>query len=229
MYTAFTDCLPKLAVGLPGCPDNLKLQTLREAWRTWCEESGTWRDVVTLDTVARQPDYALPNATLTIATVVTVTGEVVRLAHVEIRTDDDITCNRDGYVVFPDYYRVEPRGDYSIAGGTDQILGSATPPSSYTLHFLPPYAPQFDTTKGLVLWICYKPVIDAPFQAPTIFNHWAEGILAKTRALLAGYPNEQFSDAKFAVAQDKIYRRFLNRAKWAVLAQGRPATLALEA
>ena len=229
MYTEFTDCLPKLAAGLPNCPAALKLQALREAWRTWCEESGTWRDVRTLDTVARQPDYPLPNATRLTEGNSSITGEVVRVSKVNLRTTDDVAWSRDGFEVFPDYWRVEPRGDYAIATGQDEITGSSTPPSSYTLHFLPEYAPQWDVTKGLVVKIIYKPLIDAPFQAPTVFNAWAEGILAKTRAILASTPDEPYFNEKFAAAQEKNYRRLLNRAKWAVLGQGRPNAVGMQA
>lgn len=59
MISNYSDLLPLVVPELPGCPEPLILQSLRQAGRDLCGESEAWRDTIEMNIVASQSDYVL--------------------------------------------------------------------------------------------------------------------------------------------------------------------------
>ena len=185
--TKYADLLPLLVADLPGCPENVIVQALRQAARKFCIDSEAWvADAPVLSVVADQQSYTLTP---------TWGADIRRIVEVRINTADGVTNHRIG--------RLLPAYCYHFAQ-----------PS--TLVFEENYIPNIGVTNALNIKYALVPQLlgaDNGIDWNGFFIPWMDGLCDRARADLMLMPTKVWSNVKLGTYFDGQYWKSVNRAK----------------
>lgn len=185
--TKLEQLIPLMAMRLPGCPDEVMTQGLRDAWRMFCQRSDWWRPAIDISLVEGETNYALnlPAA-----------SHIKRMAFVGLRQQADIDNNLDGAELPDAAYRLaqdDQTGDYTIS-----ILWTPAVDATNALRVRPILVPKLATPEPVADWV---------------IERWGDGLVAGTVATLAAMRGKPWSSAQTAGLAQLDFEREVSRAR----------------
>jgi len=192
MSTPLEAFFPWVVPSVPGAPDPLVLQALRDAADTFCRRTNLVQRVITADMVAGEPDYDVtPPTGMTLLQVMSVS--------VEGRTQATAT---PGAVTYGPDLAGAPSGAAEPSTGEPRVVFQKTP--TVTGFSLTP-TPDRTVSGALVIKASFGVAPDAAEVETDLFTHWRQVIAAGAIGALLELPGRSFSNALLA---DRFTRKF---------------------
>lgn len=186
MATAITAWHKLISPFLPGCPNPVMTEYLRETLRDFCEETKLWdNNVLTaISLVANQPTYALTHAS----------GEIVHIDHAEM---DEVPMQPTSIEILnrhfvnwrhsttkkPQYYFMPS------AGESIQLV----------------YTPSENLADALVVWVSLKPLEAATTVEDFLWSDYRYAIRDGALGQLLQIPNKPWSNPDIGFLREQKY------------------------
>lgn len=190
--TPLTSFLSRLNPLVPGCPEPVALQALRDTAIDFCERTHLVQHVTDpMPVIPEQPEYDvdLPSDT-TVARILAVWYGDSRLELAPAQT-------------------VTAVGAYVIGGRSRPTAAYVTVPNTVRLYPVP--GPEAD--ESLVIKVATKPTRKAASVSAMLLDDWAEVIVHGALARLAVQPGTSYSNAELAIFGMNSYGAGVSRAK----------------
>lgn len=181
MIQKLTDLLPLLVTRLKNCPPPMQMAALRFGFRNWCEQSQAWRDTIIIEPVSGRRDFDLnPRYDAEVRYILS--------GGVRLRTQDDVTNNRPGFIISPDAYDATLfSGPLSDRSNDLASAGTATEATTSGVAKLRLRDIPASSYVRLEVDVILVPMLDMRDERPlSILNYAAKGILAGALSYLYG-------------------------------------------
>lgn len=190
---ALSAFLTWVAPHVPGAPDPLIEQAIRDVCIDFCDATNIVQSVEAQSTVAGEPEYPVATPTQQrLVSVLQVTYKAVPLSYVAIDAVAHGAATRAAYDTVVEPARGTPRSYYQRT------------PSDDAIYLWP--VPDLSETDAIAVRASFAPTRTATQVDDVLFDEWLPDIVTGALARLMMVPAMPFTNPKMALEYDKIFR-----------------------
>jgi hypothetical protein len=195
MAKTWNDFVSLVAVDVAGCPPLAIREALKEAFATFCEQSGFWaEDLEPISLSAEIADYDLSPPVG--ARVVTLLSATYRGTPIAAYSGADVEQDMRGWL--------------TSVGGTPVAYQLFLDDAAQMIRLYP--TPAADEDEALVVRASLKPTADATSLPDWFYEDWRMVLASGALSNLCAVPSKTWSNAELAVYHGKLFRQGITKA-----------------